>query len=144
MVPTPPYLTFIEQLLLTAVDEIVAKHSSHVVVRTSVLEKSGEALLIADHITTPHSIAGKTKREIAHVHAGTGSGEYSMHMCLSPMDCKEVISKKWGERMTLAGSFVPHEYLIIYTPRTKEELEVVKSIINAAILFMAGASESVH
>ncbi len=144
MVPTPPFLTFIEQLLLTAVVEIAAKYSSHVVVRTSVLEKSGEALLISDHITMPHSIAGKTKREIAHVHAGAGSGEYSMHMCLSPKDCKEVITKKWGERMTLAGIFVPHEYLIIYTPRTEEELEVVKSIVNAAVLFMTGASESVH
>jgi hypothetical protein len=112
-------------------------------VRTSVLEKSGEALLLADHITTPHSICGKTKREIAHVHAGVGSGEYSMHMCLSPMDCKEVITKKWGERMTLAGVFVPHEYLIIYTPRTKDELQVVKSIVTAAVFFMTGAQENI-
>ncbi|KAH8791967.1 hypothetical protein BGZ57DRAFT_558350 [Hyaloscypha finlandica] len=131
------------QLLLTAVEEIAVKHSAHVVVRTSVLEKSGEALLLADHITTPHSICGKTKREIAHVHAGVGSGEYSMHMCLSPMDCKEVITKKWGERMTLAGVFVPHEYLIIYTPRTKDELEVVKSIVTAAVFFMTGAQENI-
>jgi hypothetical protein len=131
----------LKQLLLAAVAEIAAKHSVHVVVRTSVLEKAGEALLIADHIATPHSIAAKTKREIAHVHAGAGSGEYSMHMCLSPVDCKEVITKKWGERMTLAGSFVPHEYLIIYTPRTKEEVEVVKSIVNAAVLFMTGDPE---
>lgn len=107
------------------------------------LEKAGDALLIADHIATPHSIARKTKREIAHVHAGVGSGEYSMHMCLSPVDCKEVITKKWGERMSLAGSFVPHEYLIVYTPRTKEELEVVKTIVNAAIVFMTGARENV-
>lgn len=126
---------------MTAVEELAAKHSAHVVVRTSVLEKAGDALLIADHITTPHSIAGKTKREIAHVHAGVGSGEYSMHMCLGPVDCKEVITKKWGERMSLAGSFVPHEYLIIYTPRTKEELEVVKTIVNAAIVFMTGDRE---
>lgn len=116
----------------------MAKHSAHVVVRTSVLEKAGEAVLLADHIDTPHSICGKTKREIAHVHAGEGSGEYSMHMCLSPTDCKEVITKKWGERMTLAGVFVPHEYLIIYTPRTREEVEVVKSIVDAAIVFMTG------
>jgi hypothetical protein len=134
----------LKQLLLAAVAEIAAKHSAHVVVRTSVLEKAGEALLIADHIATPHSIAAKTKREIAHVHAGAGSGEYSMHMCLSPVDCKEVIMKKWGERMTLAGSFVPHEYLIIYTPRTKEEVEVVKSIVNAAVLFMTGDPEDTN
>jgi hypothetical protein len=60
-------------------------------------------------------------------------------LCLAPVDCKEVITKKWGERMSLAGSLVPHEYLMIYSPRTKEELEVVKSIVNAAIVFMTGA-----
>jgi len=132
------------QLLSTAIDELAAKHYAHVVVRTSVLEKSGDAILIADHISTPHSIAGKTKREIAHLHAGVGSGDYSMHMCLTPVDCKEVITKKWGERMSLAGSFVPHEYLMIYSPRTKEELEVVKNILNAAIIFMTGAPKNMQ
>ncbi len=43
--------------------------------------------------------------------------------------------------MTLAGSFVPQEYLIIYTPRTKEEVEVVKGIVEAAIYFMNGGLE---
>ena len=122
--------------------ELAAEHSAQVVVRTSVLEKAGEAILIADHIPTPHAIAAKTKREIAHVHAGVGSGDYSLHMCLSPTDCKEVITKKWGERMTLAGTLVPHEYLLIYTPRTKEELVVVKGIIGAAISFMTGDPET--
>lgn len=133
-----------EQLLQAAVDELVKKHSASVVVRTSILEKSGDAILIADDIPTPHAIAKKTKREIAHLHAGAGSGEFSMHMCLTPVDCKQVITKKWGERMTLAGTFVPNEYLMIYTPRTKEELEVVKSIINAAIVFMTGGSENIQ
>ena len=109
--------------------------------KTSVLEKSGDALLIADAIATPHEIAKKTRREIAHVHAEVGRGDYSMHMCLSPTDCKEAITKKWGERMTLAGTLVPNEYLIIYTPRTKKEVEVVKSIVNAAIVFMTGDLE---
>jgi len=130
------------QLLSAAIEELAAKRSAHVVVRTSVLEKSGDAILIADHISTPHSIAGKTKREIAHLHAGAGSGDFSMHLCLTPVDCKEVITKKWGERMSLAGSLVPHEYLMIYSPRSKEELEVVKSIVNAAIVFMTGAPEN--
>jgi len=107
-----------------------------------VLERSGDAILIADHIDTPHSIAKATKREIAHVHAGVRSREYSMHMLLSPKDCKEVITKKWGERMTLAGSLVPNEYLIVYTPRTKQEVEVVKTIVEAAILFMTGPREA--
>jgi hypothetical protein len=51
------------------------------------------------------------------------------------------IFSRWGERMTLAGSFVPQEYLIVYTPRTKEEIEVVKGIVEAAIWFMNGGLE---
>lgn len=99
------------------------------------LEISGDALLTANGIAT-HEITKKTKREIAHVHAGVGSGDYSKHMCLSTSNCKGVITKQWGERMTLAGTLVPNEYLIVYTPRTKEEVDVVKGIVNAAILFM--------
>lgn len=119
-------------------EELAEEHTGHVVVRTSVLEKAGKAFLLADNFTTPHTIAKNMKREIAHVHAGTGSGEYSLHLTLTPTDCKEVITKQWGERMTLAGTLVPEEYLIIYTPRTKEEVAVVKRIVNAAIAFMTG------
>lgn len=46
--------------------------------------------------------------------------------------------------MTLAGSFMPHEYLIIYTPRSEEEVAVVKSIVAAAIQFMAGAEDVIQ
>lgn len=133
-----------QQLLAEAIDELVVKHAAHVVVKTSVLEKSGEAVMIADNIETPHAIAKQSKREIVHVHADGGKGDYSLHMCLSPSDCKEVIEQKWAERMTLAGSLVPNNYLLVYTPRTKEEVEIVKTIIEGAIVFMTGARELVQ
>lgn len=110
------------------------------VVKTSVLEKSGDALFLRDDIAMPHTIAGNMKREIAHIHGGVG-GDYSVHLVLSPMDCKEVITKKFGERMGLAGSLMPQEYLIIYTPRNKEEVAIVKNIVGAAIRFMAGGRD---
>jgi len=106
-----------------------------------VLEKAGDAILLHDDIATPHTVAKNTKREIAHVHAGEGSGEYSLHLSLSPPDCKEVIIKKWGERMTLAGTLMPQEYLLIYTPRNVEEVAVVKRIVAAAIAFMKGGHD---
>lgn len=81
------------------------------------------------------------KREIAHIHTGIGSGDYSLHLALSPTDCKEVIIKQWGERMYLAGTLMPQEYLIIYTPRNKDEVAIVKSIVAAAIAFMTGGRE---
>jgi len=132
------------KLLAQAIDELVTEHKAHVVIKTSVLEKAGDALLLNDNITTPHTVAKKMSREIAHVHTGIGSGDYSIHLALAPLDCKEVITKKWGERMTLAGTLMPQEYLIVYTPRTKEEVAVVKSIVGAAIRFMAGARDFIE
>jgi hypothetical protein len=109
-----------------------------------VLERSGDALLLSDKIVTPHKIAKKMKREITHVHTGAGSGDYSLHLTVSPTDCKKIITKKWGERMGLAGTLMPEEYLIIYTPRDKEEVAVVKDIVAAAIAFMTGGRDFVN
>ncbi|XMA16836.1 hypothetical protein WAI453_009627 [Rhynchosporium graminicola] len=61
-------------------------------IRASVLEKSGGALLIVDNAATTHSMAKSAVRE--DVYAGTGSGGYSLHVFLSPADCKEAILKK--------------------------------------------------
>jgi hypothetical protein len=57
------------------------------------------------------------------------------------VDCKEVIGKGWGERMTLAGSLMPEEYLLVYTPRSREEVGVVGGIVGAAVGFMTGDVE---
>ncbi|KAH8601250.1 hypothetical protein B0O99DRAFT_502137 [Bisporella sp. PMI_857] len=132
------------KLLAHAMSELAKEHSNHVVVKTSVLEKAGDAILLHDNIATPHTIAKKMKREIAHVHAGPGSGEYSIHTAPSPIDCKKIIEAKWGERMTLAGTLMPQEYLIIYTPRNETELAVVRSIVDASIRFMTGGLEFIQ
>lgn len=83
----------------------------------------------------------KTKREIAHIHTEGKNIDYSMHAVLSPRDCKEIIEKGWGERMSLAGKLkMPAEYLMIYTPRSEEEVQIVRDILEAAIGFMTGAT----
>ncbi|TVY78225.1 hypothetical protein LSUE1_G005607 [Lachnellula suecica] len=123
-------------LLEDSINSLATQYSSHTLTKTSVLEKEGPALF---SIATPHAIAAATKREIVHVHRG---GDFSLHLCLSPADCKEVIVKKWGERLTLAGTLMPHEYLLVYTPRTREEVAVVKGIVEAAILFMTGGAKA--
>lgn len=128
------------QLLAVAVEELVEEHLSWVPVKTSVMEKAGDAIFIHDSIVASHVIAKAALREISHVHV---DWEHSIHILLSPVHCREVITKKWGERMPLAGSLVPQEYLIIYTPRMKEEAAVVKSIMGAAIMSMTKSEEIV-
>ncbi|CZT52802.1 uncharacterized protein RSE6_14180 [Rhynchosporium secalis] len=60
------------KLLSEAMEEPATKHASYTTVRASVLEKSGDALLIVDNAATTHSMAKSAVRE--DVHAGTGSG----------------------------------------------------------------------
>jgi hypothetical protein len=109
-------------LLQTAIDQLVVERSSHVVVKTSTLEKTSDTIFVADSIATPHAIYIASSREIAHVHEGIHGGDYSLHILLSATDCKEVVTKKWGERMPLVGTLVLEQYIIIYTRRTKEEI----------------------
>ncbi|ATZ56669.1 hypothetical protein BCIN_13g05040 [Botrytis cinerea B05.10] len=133
------------KLIDQTIIDLAKTYPEHVILTTSALEKHGDALLIADKVPTPHLPARKTKREIAHVHTEGKNVDYSMHAVLSPKDCKDVIEKGWGERMTLAGTLkMPAEYLLIYTPRTESELKIARGILEAAIGFMTGATRPVE
>ncbi|CAD6449245.1 74c60d2a-5953-40eb-8f19-ae6c13e4201a [Sclerotinia trifoliorum] len=133
------------KLIDQTVIELARRYPNHITLTTSALEKHGDAILIADRVPTPHLPAKKTKREIAHVHTEGKNVDYSMHAVLSPRDCKEVIEKGWGEKMTLAGTLkMPAEYLMIYTPRSESELRAVRDILEAAIGFMTGATRPVE
>ncbi|KLO09426.1 hypothetical protein SCHPADRAFT_916673 [Schizopora paradoxa] len=118
-------------------------NASLVVMRISVLEKFGDALQVHPLINpTPSKPVEVMKREVAHVHSWK---DCSFHVVLSPADCKIVIDQGWGERHPLSGRGrlfpIPKEYLLIYAPRTKEEVQVVGKIIRAAVGFGSGSRE---
>jgi len=116
-------------------------NSSLVVMGTSILEKFGDALQVHPSIT-PADPVEVTKREIAHVHSWK---DCSFHVVLSPADCKIVIDQGWGERHPLSGRGrlfpIPKEYLLIYAPRTLNEVRIVGKIIRAAVWFGSGSRE---
>ena len=58
---------------------------------------------------------------------------------LSFADCKEVIQKGWGERHSLSGSLLPLGYTFLYAPESDSDIEVIKTIMNAAVSFMTGS-----
>ena len=104
--------------------------------------------------------------EICHAHPSDGS----MHMTLHPEDIKTVLEAGWGgafrsfsrdananlcaaERHPLArggwcSRFVPQGFVMIYAPRSRDEVETVMEIIKAGIgwisgeRFMPGAPEA--
>ena len=66
-----------------------------------------------------------------------------MHMNLHPDDAKAVLEKGWGERHPLARggwmkTYVPREFVMVYAPRDRNELDVVRRIIEAAGFWVCG------
>lgn len=127
------------QALRRRFDSIISKNRGIITTKTSVLERRGEAIFIADDIPSPHAIAAGVRREISHIHERP---DYSLHCTLSPKDAKLVISNGWGERHPLSGSRLFSAcYIMLYTPRNEEELEVVCRSVCASIAFMTGGKD---
>lgn len=64
-------------------------------------------------------------------------------MTLHPADAKIVLERGWGERHPLARGgwcrrFVPKEFVLVYAPRSGEEVEVVMRIVKAGVWWVAG------
>ena len=69
-----------------------------------------------------------------------GGGQGSMHMCLSLKDAAAVISAGWGEPHILAGTEMggmklARGLVLVYAPRTLEEVETVLKILSASLAF---------
>ncbi|KKK11910.1 hypothetical protein ARAM_002297 [Aspergillus rambellii] len=124
--------------------------NSHLVDRVpSILERHTDAAHVSKNIPLT-SAAEDMHREICHLH---GTSDYSVHVTLAPADCKRVIESGWGQRFTLAGSSlfkylglasgpkIPFEYMLIYAPRSDEEIEVVMQIIKASVGYMTDSTD---
>ncbi|MCJ1399480.1 hypothetical protein MMC11_002682 [Xylographa trunciseda] len=74
--------------------------------------------------------------EIVHLHTTEGS----MHLTLHPSDAALVIARGWGERHPLAGRgpWVPKGFMLVYAPRTIEEVNVVTEVIKASGWWVGG------
>ena len=69
-----------------------------------------------------------------------GGGQGSMHMCLSLKDAATVIKSGWGEPHILAGKDMggmklARGLLLVYAPRTFEEVDTVLKILRASLSF---------
>lgn len=94
---------------------------------TSCFEKHGLGLF------SRFPVNNTCQGEICHVH----NSDYSMHMNLHPDDVKEILKKGWGQRHPLAHKGwlkmpVPKQFVMIYAPRSMEEVKIVCNIIEAA------------
>jgi hypothetical protein len=111
------------------------RHPDRLVQKTSCLEKHGPGLFVvnAQHLT-PHC-----NGEVCHAHPSDGS----MHLTLHPADAAIVLRSGWGERHPLGSGgwlkkFVPAGFILVYAPRTEEEVEIALRIVRAAVWWVGG------
>ncbi|CEL08648.1 hypothetical protein ASPCAL11795 [Aspergillus calidoustus] len=137
-------------------DKLMAEYGAfltrnkHIIDRVpSILEKYTDAAHVCHDIDlTP--VAAQMKREICHVH---GTSDHSVHVTLAPADCKRVIESGWGQRFPLAGTSlfrnltfgrlptIPLEYILVYAPRTEEEIRTVMTIVKASVQYVTGEKD---
>ncbi|KAF7986718.1 hypothetical protein HWV62_20260 [Athelia sp. TMB] len=126
----------IQQRLAGVFNARLAANPGLVEMATSPHERTSDGLIIHHALKSPHAVADKSAREIAHLHPHK---DYSMHVTCAPQDCKILIERGWGERHPLSGTpAIPKEYFLIYAPRDQEELDVVERVFVASIGYMTG------
>lgn len=96
--------------------------------------KTTEGLYAKHDLKTLNPIARDKMldHEIGHTHPS----DNSLHVWLSDRDATEVVNKGWGQRFCLP--FVNKGWVMIYAPRSIEEVEVVERIVKAAARFISG------
>ena len=118
---------------------IVDENQRLVHYRKSYFEAHNDAVFLKNPETGNQAIVPTSHGEIGHVHPSDGS----MHFSLSPSDTKEVLEKGWGELHGLAGQSyekgrsLPATYVLVYAPRTEDELALIRQILQAAIQYSA-------
>ncbi|TVY68959.1 hypothetical protein LSUE1_G008499 [Lachnellula suecica] len=121
------------KLLRKTLENLAARHPEALRIGTSCFEKKGLALFARDPINAT------CRGEVCHVH----HSDRSLHMNLHPDDAKVVLEMGWGERHPLARggwmkAYVPREFVMVYAPRNRLELDGVCRIIEAAGFWVSG------
>ncbi|PGG95129.1 hypothetical protein AJ79_10237 [Helicocarpus griseus UAMH5409] len=123
--------------LTATIKDLSLRHPDSLFLGTSRFEKHSTGLFSLPRCQSHLTCNG----EICHSHPCDGS----MHLTLHPADVKTIIEKGWGERHPLAREswwwrfrFVPPTFVLIYSPRTMEEVRCVTRIIYAASWWISG------
>ena len=104
--------------------------------RPSVISVPGaRALWLADDIALLRPDAILRGREFAHIHP-----DGSLHTVLPPDRAREAIAAGWAEPHPIAEALGIPGLVMLYTPRTMEELEVVVALVVDSYHFVTGRS----
>jgi hypothetical protein len=104
------------------------------VIRPSEISEPGSLAFFLDDTPPPPGavlLPPRLNVELGHVHT-----DGSLHLALSQEDQQEVITKGWGERHPLYSPTI--NVVMLYGPRTDEELRIAKTVIAASYRYATG------
>ncbi|PYI08208.1 hypothetical protein BO78DRAFT_395822 [Aspergillus sclerotiicarbonarius CBS 121057] len=124
----------VRKILDTAFYALADRNPEIIKLAESHLELHADAIFLAtESLLNRNETTRQLKGECVHIHR---LKDYSLHMVLSPVDCKKVFDAGWGQRHGFSGVKIPKpltggrqidlpsEYVFIYAPRTEEEFAV--------------------
>lgn len=91
------------------------------------------ALWLDENVPLAHPEAIVAGREFAHIHP-----DGSLHTALSPERAREAIEAGWAEPHPMALYMGNEGMVMLYTPRTNEELDVIFQLIVDSYNFVTG------
>ncbi|KAF2667287.1 hypothetical protein BT63DRAFT_480283 [Microthyrium microscopicum] len=124
-------------ILRTNIAALANAHPKVLISKTSCFEKHGPGLFAR----TARNLTPHCNGEVCHAHPSDGS----LHLTLHPADAAIVLRAGWGERHPLGSGgwlsrFVPGGFVMVYAPRTEEEVAVVMQIVTAAVWWVGGVT----
>ncbi|WP_199565711.1 luciferase domain-containing protein [Spongiactinospora rosea] len=109
-------------------------HLHGAVIRPSEISEPGSLAFFLDGLLAPSGtvlLPPRLNAEFVHVHP-----DGSLHLALSQDDQRELIAKGWGERHPLYSPTI--NVVMLYGPRTDNELEIAKTVVAASYHYATG------
>ncbi|KAB2337888.1 luciferase domain-containing protein [Actinomadura rudentiformis] len=109
-------------------------HLDGAVIRPSEISEPGSLAFFLDGTLPPPNtvlLPPRLNAEFVHVHT-----DGSLHLALSKQDQHELITKGWGERHPLYSPTI--NVVMLYGPRTDEELQIAQTVIKASYRYATG------
>lgn len=108
--------------------------------RPTVISVPGaRALWLDESLPLAHPEAIVAGREFAHIHP-----DGSLHAALSPERAREAIEAGWAEPHPMAQYMRNDGMVMLYTPRTMQELDVIFQLIVDSYNFVTGRAVNAH
>jgi phospholipase/carboxylesterase len=102
---------------------------------SSISVPGARAFLLPDGTGSDEAYLVPQVREFAHLHPGHDG---SLHLSLPPEQAADLVAHGWGVPHPWAGTRLSAGFVMLFGPRTREELETVVGVVRASHAHAAG------